>query len=116
MYLQRTFSFLPPPPVELPNEEDSATVAAEDQKIDDAIGLEIREENAVPNAEHDKPKKGKSKGKGKTAGRPRLALTRVTQVLKDIRKLQASTTLLVPKACFQRLVREILEEVTHRLK
>ena len=112
MYLQRTFSFLPPPPVELPNEEDSATVAAEDQKIDDAIGLEIREENAVPDAEHDKPKKGKSKGKGKTAGRPRLALTRVTQVLKDIRKLQASTTLLVPKACFQRLVREILEEVT----
>ena len=41
-----------------------------------------------------------------------MALTRVTQVLKDIRKLQASTTLLVPKACFQRLVREILEEVT----
>ena len=36
----------------------------------------------------------------------------MTQVLKDIRKLQASTTLLVPKACFQRLVREILEEVT----
>ena len=116
MYLQRTFSFLPPPPVELPNEDDSATVAAADQKIDDALGLEIREENAVPDAEHDKPKKGKSKGKGKTAGRPRLALTRVTQVLKDIRKLQASTTLLVPKACFQRLVREILEEVTHRLK
>jgi hypothetical protein len=63
MYLQRTFSFLPPPPVELSNEEDSATVAAEDQKIDDDIGLEIREENAVPDAEHDKPKKESPKAR-----------------------------------------------------
>lgn len=67
-------------------------------------------------------KSGKGKGKGKGKGSPsrEAAISGIkkrkfryrpgTLALKEIRRLQKSTDLLIPKANFQRLVREIAQE------
>ena len=106
IFLQRTFEFCEPKAEALPTEDDAA-VAAEDRAIDDDLGIQVRDEEDGP--EDSPPTKGRGKAKPKQRGRPRVAKSRLALVEKDIQRLQSSTKLLVPKANFGRVVKDVLE-------
>lgn len=98
---KRSFAFQEPFPAELTFEGGEQEVQEEDKRIDDAVGVTERDEEQEELIE-------KAKGR---RGHPRVVKARMVQIEKDIKKLQNTTCLLIPKASFGRLVKECLETV-----
>ncbi|CAJ1330557.1 unnamed protein product, partial [Effrenium voratum] len=92
-------------------QELSNVIDEQDGLIDEALGVQVKDEEDA-NVEQALPAR-KGKGKAKEGSRGGAAFgVRKQMIEKDIARLQKTTNLLVPRAAFGRLVRELLDQLS----